>query len=643
MQLFRKLASNIFFKIILAFIALSFVLFGVSGFILGGPNTWVAKVGSKTVGLNEFNKEIQKTREMILQSNKSEEAMKYLDSDQFKSDILGRMVNNIIVEKLRSDFGVEASKKLILGAVAKDKNFKDKDGKFDRKAFQNFLTKNGLDEEKYVDLIQSDVVATMIIQSMSLAAPTSSEIVIAHEEFKQEKRLADVIKITEKNVGKVGALGAEDLAKFYETNKKSYAAPEMRKVAFVRFSKRDFVKDLQITDAEIVAEYEKNQDKFQRPESRHLYHVLFEKEEDAKGFIEKLDADAASDKSKLSSAFLKLAKELQNKDVKSVTLKNVTQKDMIAELSTPVFKLAVNEHSQALKSPLGFHVFLLNEIKKSEPIPFAEAKAQIKTSLLEGREEKVMQSKVSEIDDAILSSNSLSETASKFGLTANLNSVEINQAGQNAKGDLSAAIKGLDEFSEHAFALKKDESSKLFYSKTNGDYYALKVEEITPAREKTLEEVKAQVSVDLTKVTQSKAFEKLARAIDTELKANPQNLAAIAAKYKLSVEKNKQFSRVSYITYQGHQIPFADKFSTALFDVKIGQATEAVQTGNQEFMIGILRSIQKGSFEGSHLENAKNEAAGAFRNEVLQGYNSFVMKKYPVKVNDKILGKKEQQ
>jgi peptidyl-prolyl cis-trans isomerase D len=183
------------------------------------------------------------------------------------------MVNSIIITKLKEDIGVEASRKLILGVVAKDQNFKDKDGKFDRKLFQSFLAKNGLDEEKYVNLIQNDVVATMIIQTMSLSAPVNENEAIAREEFKQEKRFADVIKISEKNVGKVAAHDAEALNKFFEANKKSYFAPEMRKVSYLRFSKIDFAKDLQVSDSEISAEYEKNKDKFQKPESRNLYHV----------------------------------------------------------------------------------------------------------------------------------------------------------------------------------------------------------------------------------------------------------------------------------------------------------------------------------------------------------------------------------
>ncbi len=641
MQFFRKLAGNILFKIVLAFIALLFVFFGVSGFVLSGPNSWVAKVGNKTISYSDFTKEMQKNREMILRANKSEEAMKYLDSDQFKSDVLGRLVNAAIIGKLRNEFGVEASKKLILGIVAKDPNFKDKDGKFDHQAFKNFLAKNGLDEEKYVNLIQNDVVATMVIQTMSLASPINEQAVIANEEFKQEKRLADVIKISAKNVGTVAAATDEELTKFFEANKKAYSAPELRKVTYFRFSKKDFVKDLQVGEEEIAAEYEKNKDKFQKPESRNLYHILFDKEESAKEFIQKLNA-AGQDKSKLGAEFLKLAKETQKKDAKAITLKNITQKDLIPELANPVFKLAVNSHSEALKSPLGFHVFLLNEVTPSAPIPLAEAKAQIKTKLLEGREDKVLQTKISEIDDTILASNNLIEVAKKFGLTANLNSLEINQGGQNSKGDAAFEIKNLSEFPDHAFSLKKDEASKLFYSKDSAEYYAIKVDEISPAHERKLEDIRPRVVADFTRYSKIEGLKKLAQEIAEELKANPGNAATIAAKYKLAVEKNKAFARVSYINYQGQQIPYSDKFSTALFGAKLGEATVAVPTGNEEFSVGILRSIQKANVDSTQLAKAKAAAAEGFKNEILQGYNTFVMKKYPVKVNDKIMGKKEE-
>jgi peptidyl-prolyl cis-trans isomerase D len=286
MQLFRKLSGNIFFKIILAFVALCFVLFGISGFILGGSGNWVVKIGGTTVSYDSFIKEMQNDREMILAANKSPEVLQYLDSDQFKSDVLGRLVNKVMIKKLHDEFGVSASKKLIMEAIAKDPSFK-KNGKFDHEMFKNFLAKHGLNEEKYVNAIADEITATMIIQSLSLAAPTNNKFVLEAENFRQEKRLADVVLISLKDVGNIGAASDEEIKKFFDENKQKYALPEMRKVSYLHFSNKDFAKNMQISDQEILAEYEKNKDQLQKPESRDFYHVLFEKEERAKEFLQK--------------------------------------------------------------------------------------------------------------------------------------------------------------------------------------------------------------------------------------------------------------------------------------------------------------------------------------------------------------------
>jgi peptidyl-prolyl cis-trans isomerase D len=641
MHLFRKLAGNIFFKIILAFIMLSFVLFGVNGFILNDSGSWVAKIGGKTISQNVFMKEMQKNREMILQANKGEEAMKYLESEQFKSDTLGRMINAIVIEKLRADLGVEASKKLILQEVAKDANFRDKDGKFDRAAFKAFLAKNGLDEEKYVRMVQDEVVATMVIQTMSMNAPVNTNVITQSEEFKKEQRFADVVIISDKNAGKPEAAKPEEITAFFEANRTRYSAPETRKVSYLSFSRKDFAKDFQVSDSEVAAEYDKNREQFQRPESRNLYHVVFETEDSAKDFAKKLSAN--SDKEKAAAEFAKLAKEIQKKDQKAITLSKVTQKDLIPELSSAVFKLAVNDHSEVLKSPLGYHVFLLTNINKSEVIPLIEVRESIKAKMLAEGKDKAVQAKISQIDDEILTSNSLSEVAKKYSLKLSHNALQINQAGQDSKGNIPAEIKDLSGFAENAFSVKKDQASKLFFSKGSDEYYAVKVEEIAAAHEKKLEEVRSEVLADLTKHKTQAHLQMMAQKIGEEIQENPADAAKIAAKHGLKFEKNREFPRIFYVNFQGRQIPYANKFLDELFSLKIGQATSVHQQSAAEFMVGVLRSSKKPELGFAQIDRAKKESEGLLRNEILQGYNAFVMKKYPVKVNEKALGKKEEK
>lgn len=642
MQLFRHLANNIFFKILLAFVALTFVLFGVSGFILGSPNSWVVKIGGTTIGQNTFNNALQADREMILTSGKSEEALKYVESERFKSDVLGRLVNKVMIEKLNDEFGVTASKKLILEAVAKDPSFKNEDGKFSREKFKGFLAKNGLNEERYVNEISNDITATMIIQTLAMAAPINPNFVLETENFKQEKRRADVITISQKNVGSVAQPTANEIGEYYEANKQNYVVPEMRKVSYLSFSKSNFAKDLQISDQEVFDEYEKNKDQFTRAESRNLYHVVFEKEEDAKAFSQKLNDAAGTDKSKLKAEFAKLAKDTQKKDVKAISINGITQKDLLPQLADEIFKLNVDQTSPIVQSPLGYHVFLLLEIKKPQLIPFNEVKNGIKQKIAEGREEKVLQAKITEIDDMLLTSNSIADTAKKFNLKAGT-PVVINQQGQTANGAEAAEIKGFEGFAENAFNLRKDQTSKILYAKNSAGFYAIKVEEITPSRERKLDEIKTQLIADLNKEKQQEALQLLARKIGDELKANPESASQIIAKYNLKVEKNREFPRIFYVNFQGRQMPYQNEFLNKLFTLKIGQSTGIFPGSPQDYVIGILRDIQKSTANPAQFDQARKQADDDFKSEMLQEYNAYLLKQNPVKVNEKILGKKAEK
>ena len=644
MQFFRKLAKSIFFKIILAFVALSFVLFGVSSFILGSPNTWVAKIGGDTISYGQFNSALRADREIILaSSNKSEEALQYLESERFKSDVLGRLVNQVMIKKLADDFDVSASKKIILESIARDPSFKNESGKFDRKKFEAFLKKNGLNEEKYVSEITNGIAATMILQSIAVSAPMSDSVIAQVENFKQEKRVADVITISSKNVGNIAKPSEEELQKFFTENQTQYVLPERRKVSYLSFSKKDFAKDLQISDQEIFAEYENGKEQYTKSETRNFYHVVFDKEIEAKNFLQKFEEFAQVDKLKVQIEFEKLAKELAKKDLKAITLSKVLQKDLIPQIAEPIFKLAVNENSQVIASPLGFHVFLLNEIAQPQLIPFSEVKNGIKQKMSEGREEKILQEKISAIDDLLLTSNSLAEVAKKFGLKVTATSVVIDENSKNDKGEEVSEIKSFDNFAKNSFALKAKQTSKVFYAKNSEGFYALEVAEIIPSKQRELVEVQSRVTADLLVVKLKEALGDLARKVGEEVKQNPNEVAKVAARYRLKLDKAREFPRIFYLTFQGQQVPYQDQFLKDLFAITVDQATPLATQGESEFVIGVLREIKKSAVNSIQLEQAKKQSAEEFRKEVMSDYNAYLLARYPVKTNDKIFAKQEEK
>jgi peptidyl-prolyl cis-trans isomerase D len=636
MQKLRKLASNIFVKISLLLLVVSFAFFGVSDFLLNGSNAWIAKVGGKTISYNKFTKILQKDRESILQANpNNEQALQYVSSQQFKSDILGRLINDILIGKLRKDFGITASKDLILKQVAKNPQFY-KDGKFDHQYFKSFLAQNGLDEEKYIKAMSDEAVGSMIISSISYATPINAPLASDLASFKEEKRIADVIVISDKNLVGNFEPSAGEINKAFEDNRVGLISQEMRKVSFLKFSISDLKNDHKATKEETLSEYEKNKDNYKTAEIRSFLHILFDKEDSAKKFLEEFQGTVKQGKSSPEDIFTNLAKKNLNKEKKSISLQNVKNTDLIPDLSSRVFKLPLNESSEVLKSPLGFHIFFATQLNSSVARPFSEVKNEIEQKIQKEKRDRFASTKITEIQDFLLTSNSLSETAKKFGLSKNLFSEKIDQLGNASVGKQSSVIAELDSFAKNAFLSNEGNVSKLYNSKS-GTFYAIKVDEVQKSRSLTFEEAKPQL---VRAFVEKKRMEKLrdfAKKIEDETRANPSLAQSIAKKYSAKFEAKKEFPRVSYLEFQGRKIPYQDKFSSALFDAKLQKSTPIIQASNNEFALGVVREIKKTDANTDQINQSKIEAGRSARNEVLQEFNVFLQKKYPVEVNKKLM------
>lgn len=627
MEIFRKLANNFFFKIILGFVALSFVMFGISGFILGNPNSWVAKVGGKTISLNNFNRALNSDKKIISASTNSQEATQYLESQQFKSDVLSRLVNAMMIENLQQDFKVFANKKAIYKSIARDVNFKDENGKFSQVKFENFLRNNGLNEERYISEIENEIISTMILQTLATNVIINYQEVIMRENFRNEKRFVNLVTINKKSVKNVSA-NQQELKEFFAENKFQYKTKELRKVNYLLFSKENFSKDLKITDEKIYQYYQENKDDFTGEEKRNFYHIIFKEEQEAQDFSNKIKA---KNKQERKAEFLKLAQ----KDLKKISMNSVNKRDLFATIANDAFALELNEVSAPIQSPLGFHIFLVNEIKAAKLLPFSEVKSAIKTKITNGFEDKIMQEKITKIDEEILATNSLEKVAQKFNL-GKVKSITIDENSHDINDNQIKELEDFIGFNNSAFSMKEGQISKIFYAKNSKGFYILQLEKIYPSRQLELAEINTKVKEDLIKEKSLKTLKNLANKVSEEVTNNPENIEKIAQKFGLTFEKMREISRISYLNLQGRKIPFQSALSKAVFDLKINEASKLITQNEDEYTIAVLKEIKKNNANTNQISEAQNSAVTEFRNEIMNNYNDYLLKKYPVKVNEKI-------
>ena len=86
------------------------------------------------------------------------------------------------------------------------------------------------------------------------------------------------------------------------------------------------------------------------------------------------------------------------------------------------------------------------------------------------------------------------------------------------------------------------------------------------------------------------------------------------------------------------RVAYQSKLLEELFNLRVGQVSDIINEGKDSFAIVILRDIHRQAPNKDQLQKATQEAIKEFAGEIMNEYNSYLLKLYPVEVNDKFLG-----
>ncbi len=616
-------------------------MFGISGFLLGNKGSWVAKIGKKTISYDQFVITSQNDKEAIYRSRPNKETMAYLNSDQFKQDVVGRMVTRSLIQSLQQKFQIYPNKDLILKEIAANESLKGKDGKFDRNLYQNFLQSRGVTEKQHISNLSDEIVGGLIIQSLAQSPKVSNNLATDLYQYRFQTRSADIITVSLKDIGEVNKPNDFELNGFFDKNKDKFTLPELRQVSFVAFEASNLKREIKVSDEEIAQEYEANKSEYQTPELADFYHILFADEAEAQNFYKAIKSQTTEAKANKAEVFMRLATE-QGKDKSAIALSKINKKDLPQEIAGAAFALEDGQYSEVIKSKFGFHIFYVLSKTPAQQIPLAEVQSHIKSSLLASKEESQVRDGLKSIEDEILATNSIEKAAEKLQLPVNKTLPKFSADGLDSKQSPIMALNSLDNFVKNSFSLEKGKTSKIFASASNKKYYILLIEEISPSRKRSLDEVKV-AATDLWIINKKQQkVQELASEISKKINQNGakgiNNVASIAAQNHLKIEQNRQFPRFYMIDAgNGRKVPYANKLLNDIFSVKINQATAPEQAGKDEMVIAVVRSIQNPAVNENAVKMITQDMENNFKNDILTNFNQEIQKQFPVEINKKLI------
>ncbi|MER9424930.1 peptidyl-prolyl cis-trans isomerase [Mesorhizobium sp. M0317] len=551
----RSAAGTWVAKALLSLLVLSFLAWGVTTRMTGGflaGHHAVITAGSTTVSITEYrlayDRQIAMLQQQIGQRISRDQAKAYGIDNQ----VLAQLVSGAVLDEQARKLGLGFSKDRLAELTRQEPAFQGPNGQFDRRLFESRLRELGMRPEDYLKNRAQVAVRQQIVEAVSdgLKAPDTFFKAVAL--YRGEDRTIDYLILPKALVEPIEAPSDSVLQAYFEANKKTYAAPEYRKFSYVRLEPEDIMDVSAVTDQQVSDDYNKNKGRYTTPEMRTIEQLVFPSADAAK---------AASDSLKTGATFDKIV-TAQGK-TPADTLLGTLSKDKITDkaVADAAFALAVNEVSPVVQGAFGPVLLRVTEIKPETVKPLAEVSDQIRKDLALGEASRILLDVHDNYEDTRAAGSTLAEAAAKLKLK-DVTVEAIDRTGLKPDGTIIKDLPASPDLIKAVFEAEPNTENQALTTPNNG-FVFYELTSITPARDRTLDEVRQRVVADWTTEETTKRLTAKADELDKRLKAGT-TLDVIAGELKLEKQTKRGVKR------EADDVDFGKEGAAAMFGVGEG-------------------------------------------------------------------------
>ena len=616
----RKGAGTWIAKIFIGLLVLSFAVWGIADIFTGYGGRVLAKVGEVEVSPQEFERVWQQQIRRV-----SAQAGQQISSEQARAfgldrQVLNSLITNAAVSSHAKQLGLGISDQSIRDEIFQSANFKGSDGKFSRIQFDEILRNNSMNENMYIAEERVGAVRDQLIMSLSsdLFVPSSMKQNI--NRFTNDTRTLEYFILPNNVVKKIEEPDEEAQSVFLDSNKRTFTAPEYRKVGVLTLSQELVKKSITITKEDIAANYNERIDQFSTPGKRHIRRMSFIDREKAKDARQKLTTGAD---------FMAVAKEYGFK-VDGTDMGFINKTALFdPRVADTAFSLKKGDISQPIESTLSTIILQVVDVKPGKiEKKLEEVEEQIRTYLSAERASDKIGNLNDAIEDDRAGGKSLADIAKDLEL-GYLITPAIDRAGLDKAGKRVGAFKAAPRLLATAFTSDVGVENEPVEAKDNIVRW-LEVLDVTAERAKPLAEVKEQL-IGLWKDRQRETrLSKIASETVDAIK-NGEKLAKYAKKYKAKVLNSKPFKR----SQEHDDIPAAavnQAFTLSAGGVGMNSLTDS--KGRVIFKV-----LEKGVAKSPGTEEEDKFTASisrALQNDVVAQYVADLRKTYGVTINQNV-------
>jgi len=504
--------------VVMGVLAASFAVWGINDIFRNFGRGTLAKVGGIEIPVELFRQTYNDRLHQI-----SRQIGRPLSPEQAKAIGLDRQVLLELIAEAGLDqrarqmrLGIADSE--IVRRVTEDPTFHGPTGKFDRARFEQLLRSVGYSEQRFVAEQRRLMLRKEIVDSLNGDLPAPKAWLEAINQFQNQQRGIEYVTLGPAQAGDIKQPTAEELSKYFEARKILFRAPEYRKIETVAVTPAELGKWMEISDADIKAAFDEHRGRYLKPERRHVQQIVFPT---------MADAEAAEARIKDGLSFAALAAERGLKD-SDIDLGTVPKSEIIdPAVANAAFALKEGEVSAPVQGRFGAVIATVLKIEPEETKSLADLTPQIRNDIASERAKADVKRLHEQIEDERAGGASLAQVAEKLKLP--VSTYDADRSGRDLSGKV-VNFPHAGQVVSAAFA--SDVGVDNDPIEVDGGYVWYNVTGITPARDRTLDEVKDEVEkrwredeiASLLKAKSAELLDKLKAGTPFDAVANAEGL-----------------------------------------------------------------------------------------------------------------------
>ena len=603
-------------KLLLILLVAAFGVWGISGSMFTAASNSVVTVGDTTVTPNEYRLAYDRQMASIGRQMNTRLTSEQAKAFGIPQRTFGEVIAGAALDEQARRMNLGLSDDRLAKLVADDPAFHDFNGRFDRGNFTQVLRSVGMSEAEYIESRSKVAVRAQIVEAVSDGFQAPDAMIEALAAYQSETRDVNYILLTP-DVLEAGP-EPDDAAveAYYEEHKADYEAPEYRKITYVTLKPEDIADPASISKETVRQDYEANKAKFTTPEQRSVDQLVFP---------DQAAADEAAAKLESGTSFDDLATEM-GRNPNDMGIGSFTKEDApSAAIGEAVFNVAeTGGTTGVVDGPFGPVILRVSDIKAGAEKSLEEMEPEIRKELALTEAYDQVMTVHDNFEDALAGGTLLSEAATQQKLP--MRTVEaVDRAGRDPSGKVINDIPESRDLLQGAF--EADVNVELPPINIGSDGYVwYQVDEVTPARQKPLDEVRDQVIADWKAEKANEALGAKATEVADKVK-NGESLDMVAAELGVAVEQKYSLKR-------GDEDPvFGQAAVEAAFGGPQGLAGVAADAGGQNRIVFKVMSVNSGSGADAVQDQDRQQISARVADDLLDQMVTELRDTYGVSIN----------